>query len=155
MHTRTAAPLFNGHRKSKLFEVLHEAVFFKKIFVILKVIPHAIKRFLVVALDEKPPVLVALAKINRAVHGLHAPREQPFFAGFKHQKSHGFVLNALKKTHSSRWLVVVFGGRSVVYKRRHAAHSLATGVLYHPPNTFAIGKKFVFICIEHLRYVLI
>ncbi len=95
-------------------------------------------------MNKDSPKAVALAKVDRPIHGFHAALGKPFFTIVKQSESNFFVFNTLKKAHPARGLIISFVDGILVYKRRHSPNRL-TGIIHgNPSNTFSVFEILIF-----------
>src|SRR5690606_7696999 len=78
---------------------------FKKSLIIGHMVVHAIKRRLE-SFNLKSPPLVTLPKIDGPIHGLHPPISKPIATMVKHEMGGSRIIEAVKKTDSSRGLLL-------------------------------------------------
>src|SRR5690606_36528576 len=91
-------------------------------------------------INQQPPPLISLAKIDRPVHGLHSAVRQPFFAGIKKGKSSLFAINAFEKAKSAGGLVVVLPCGLLIHKGSYSANCLSGLVLKDPPDALSMPE---------------
>src|SRR5258705_8440603 len=94
----------NAKRIAPLFIIQLKSIALKKFIVIRWVIVHLVLRRMKSLHNQSPPT-VALAKVDRAIHGFHSSLLQPLFAMVEHHERCGFAVDALKKTYAARGLL--------------------------------------------------
>ena len=148
VHTRHQPIFLDRGRNRVLLKIIAKAVILKKQDVIGLRVGHSVVWFMLETLHQQAPPTVAVAKVNRAVHRFHSPIRKPGFAGIKKRVGRFLVINALKKTHTARRLLIASYHGFLVHKSRHPPNGLIFIIQQQPSNTFAGFEQFVFFRIE-------
>src|SRR4051812_34829471 len=94
-------------------------------------------------LYQQAPKFIVFAKVNWAVHGLHAVLLQPLFSGIKQFKGCILVVYTFKKANTACWL---FGFVSffIINKGGNTAYKVMIIVAQYPAGNFSVPVKIVF-----------
>ena len=125
--------VFYFHGKAHLVEIGLEAICFKELNVIWRVIIHAIQRG-VKAICQHAPPFVALAKVYGAVHSFHPSFLQPILTMVEHKVRCILVVDALKKAYAARWLLLFILS---VHKYGYPSYVFTLIILQQPLCTLA------------------
>src|SRR5687768_6745522 len=98
-----------------------EAIILKQLFVVRRVIVHAIHRFLE-PFRHKPPPAVTISEIDWTIHGFYLLLLQPLFGGIKKEVCSFAVVYAIIEANTTNGHIVSFIFISLVGKCGYAAH---------------------------------
>src|SRR4030043_1510244 len=98
---------------------------------------------------QETPVFVRLAKIYRTVHCFHPFCFQPFPCSIKKKESRLFVIDALKESNTSCWLVI-FKGSIIINKCSYSTGQSTFFIFQDPAFSLTMLIKHILHGIENV-----
>ena len=131
-----------------LLKVKFKTITLKKGFVVGRIVVHPESR-VGKPFDKQTPVHVIFTKIDRAVHGHHAPCSEPIAGLVKKHDGRFLVVDAFKEAHPAGRLLEG-EGLPAVDKCSNTANYISFVIQQDPPGSFAMLKKAVLGRIKHV-----